>query len=226
MSWQNYPERNQDQANSTIAVAICNRALTRVGMNGISALGQADPDSEEALRCNDLYWDIAREILCLAPFRNAMTQQRLSYTGRGMLAKYPYLFAFPNNPDPLQIEQVIIPIDGSLPRGHQVPFDVYDSGIASDVDPDAGPVCEYVYRADETLWTPMMRRAVADMLTGELFGSINDDVNMEKWIRRAESYTTRIASQKSARARTPVRIPPGRINVSRGAKRGTGGQYI
>lgn len=214
--FEDYPLRYDQRVTGTLPVRICNRALTRVGRNPISAIGESD-GSQEAMDCDDLYWPVAEECLCAAPHRVAIRQARLNRLPDPPEAKWPAQYQAPTYPRALDYRWVGL----SHERETTLAFDIYGDKVYCDAQESDVVVMDYVHRVAEPLWPPWLIRYVTDVMTAELFGTIEASDMQAQWMRISEA-TLKRAARLSSQARTQVQLPPGRMISVRGAKRNIG----
>ncbi len=166
---------------ASTAIALCSRALVKIGAQGISSFNEGTAESDVALY---LYTSTRDALLSAHPWRFATTQTTLALLDEEPFADYHYAFCLPD--DFLRAISC-----GSGRRGVGVDYRIHENKLHAN---NKQVTLTYVFRPDESGFPPFFDQALIARLAAEFCLPLTESTS------RAD-YLTKVAQEEYKNAK-------------------------
>ena len=175
------------------AIALCSRALLRVGATTITSFDEGTAESEVAA---NLYPPLRDAVLSSYPWSFATGQVALARLAQQPLADFAYAYQLPA--DFLRVLSA-----GASGSGQGLTFRITESRLLCDADQ---VVLTYIFRPDETAFPPYYDQMLIARLTAEFCIPITESTERAQFLFRLAEDEFRRAKLIDAQQHTPPAI--------------------
>jgi hypothetical protein len=175
------------------AIALCSRALLRIGATTIASFDEGTAEAEVAA---NLYPPIRDAVLSSHPWSFATGQVTLPQLAGQPVADYAYAYQLPA--DFLRVLSA-----GPSGRGQGLSYRINESRLLCDADQ---VVLTYVFRPDETAFPPFFDQMLIARLTAEFCIPITESTTRAQFLFRLAEDEFRRAKLVDAQQHTPPSI--------------------
>jgi hypothetical protein len=178
---------------SLTAVALCSRALLRLGAQPIASLTEGTAEAEVAA---NLYPGIRDAILSAHPWSFATGQSALARLAATPHADYQYAFQLP--PGFLRALSA-----GNAGRGRGAPYRIHEGRLHADAE---AVTLTYIFRPDESAFPPFFAQALVARLAAEFCLPLTESASRSEVLFRLSEQELRGARLVDSQQDTPRAI--------------------
>jgi len=178
---------------SLTALALCSRALLRLGAQPIASLTEGTPEAEVAA---NLYPGIRDTLLSVHPWSFATGQARLARLVATPVADFASAFQLP--PGFLRVLSA-----GGAGRGRGIPYRIHEGRLHADADQ---VTLTYVFRPDESAFPAFFAAALVARLAAEFCLPLTESASRAEVLFRLAEQELRSARQVDSQQDTPRAI--------------------
>ena len=175
------------------AIALCSRALLRIGATTIASFDEGTAESEVAV---NLYPPLRDAVLSSHPWSFATAQATLPRLAGEPLADYSYAYQLPA--DFLRVLSA-----GPAGRGQGLTYRISESRLLCNSD---AVVLTYVFRPDESAFPPFFAQMLIARLTAEFCIPVTESTTRAQFLFRLAEDEFRRAKLIDAQQHTPPAI--------------------
>lgn len=175
---------------SLTALALCSRALLRLGAQPIASLTEGTAEAEAAA---NLYPGVRDALLSAHPWSFATGQAALPRLAATPHADFAHAFQLP--PDFLRALSA-----GTGGRGRGIPYRIHENRLHADA---TEVTLTYIFRPDESAFPPFFAAALVARLAGEFCLPLTESASRAEVLFRLAEQELRLARQVDSQQDTP-----------------------
>ena len=175
------------------AIALCSRALIRIGASTIASFDDGTAEAEVAA---NLYPSIRDAMLSSHPWTFATAQAALPRLAAAPVADYAYAYQLP--PDFLRVLSA-----GPSGRGQGLVYRISETRLHTDAD---SVVLTYVFRPDEASFPPFFDQALIARLAAEFCVPLTESTARTEFLYKLSEGEFRAAKLVDGQQHTPSAI--------------------